>query len=146
MRAHKAPKKTRSINTRAPIKPRIRAKKCYSHPTNRSRVHVALRKTLNIRAARENFSSTSPRLFSHQKCVHKRERKTRRKKFPTQNDQRPPERDVIQSTALTSTSSKDHLPKSFTSCVASSAIFVVCCYAFTMNVFARNFVRKTGRV
>ena len=82
-----------------------------------------------------------PRLFSHQKCVHtahKREREKKqaqktRKKFPTQNDQRPPERDVIQSTALTSTSSKDHLPKSFTSCVASSAIFVVvCCYAFKM--------------
>jgi len=74
-------KKTRSINTRAPIKPRIRAKKCYSHPTNRSRVHVALRKTLNIRAARENFSPASfPTRNACTQHTKERERKNKRKK------------------------------------------------------------------
>ena len=82
-------------------------------------------------APRENFSLPAFASFPTRNALHTRETREKhilRKKCPSPKIdffERPPERDVIQSTALTSTSSKDHLPKSFTSCVASSAILFV---------------------
>jgi len=104
-------------------------------------------------APRENFSLPAFASFPTRNALHTRETREKhilRKKCPSPKIdffERPPERDVIQSTALTSTSSKDHLPKSFTSCVASSAIlFVVVMLSRVTFLFflMRSDVRENG--
>jgi len=70
-------------------------------------------------APRENFSLRAFASFPTRNafCTRERERKThfaQKMSIPKIDFfERPPERDVIQSTALTSTSSKDHLPEEF---------------------------------
>jgi len=101
----------------------------FSSNESLSSPHRASENPQHSRRAKISLSLLSP-LFPPEMRAHTRdERKThfaQKMSIPKIDFfERPPERDVIQSTALTSTSSKDHLPKSFTSCVASSAILFV---------------------
>lgn len=105
----------------------------FSSNESLSSPHRASENPQHSRRAKISLSVLSPLFPPEMRSAHEREREKHilRKKCPSPKldfFERPPERDVIQSTALTSTSSKDHLPKSFTSCVASSAIFVLLCF------------------
>ena len=105
----------------------------FSSNESLSSPHRASENPQHSRRAKISLSVLSPLFPPEMRSAHERERKThfaQKMSIPKIDFfERPPERDVIQSTALTSTSSKDHLPKSFTSCVASSAIlfvFILC--------------------